>query len=399
MIVAEHLGKVYRRYARPLDSLLEMLFRRPRHTPFVALQDINFELHRGETMGVVGDNGAGKSTLLKILAGTISPSSGRLTVQGRVSAILELGTGFHPDFSGLENIRLGLALQGLDEAEAEALIPEIIEFSELAAFIDQPLKTYSSGMYVRLAFSVLTCTDPDILIVDEALAVGDVHFQKKCMDRMTDFRRRGKALLFCSHVLYQVRHLCDRAIWLDHGRIRLAGPADEVVDAYQDYVRSREGATPNPACEVDVAEETAAGKRAWLETVRLIGKELRGEPPRFKTGEPFSVEIVAYRGDLPLEDVHVGVVLKRNDGIQCFGASTEADDRILIDMGNGRVGIIYEIPSLPLLSGEYSLDVWLIDATGVHVYDSRLSCLPFQVRQPMKAVGVCWMAHEWRSPE
>ncbi len=396
---AQNLGKVYRRYPRPLDSLLEMLLRRPRHQPFHALDGVSFDLHYGETLGVIGDNGAGKSTLLKILAGSVAPTFGALAIHGRVSAILELGAGFHPEFSGLENIRLGCALLGLDEAETAARIPEIIDFSELGEFIHQPVKTYSSGMYVRLAFSLVTCVDPDILIVDEALAVGDAHFQKKCMDRMTEFRERDKALLFCSHALYQVKHLCDRVLWLENGRVRLSGPAEEVVDAYQDYVRQRDAQYPAPSMakpETHIQEE----KRAWLESVRLLhGRADEDGRPRYHTGETFQVEVLAHAGRLPLEDIHVGVVIKRNDGVQCFGASTEVDRVALTDLGEGKVGVIYDIPALPLLSGEYLLDVWLLDRTGVHVYDSEESCQPFRVRQPMKAVGVCWMEHDWQAVE
>jgi len=397
-ITASHLTKVYRRYPRPLDSLLEMLLGLPRHTPFYAMTDVTFHVDFGETVGIIGDNGAGKSTLLKILAGTIQPTGGSLEVHGRVAAILELGAGFHPEFTGLENIRMGLALLGLDEAEAESRIPDVVEFSELEDFIHQPVKTYSSGMYVRLAFSVVSCVDPDILIVDEALAVGDAHFQKKCMDRMTGFRERGKALLFCSHALYQVRHLCDRVVWLDHGRVRLAGPADEVVDAYQDYVRQQDALHPVPNAG-HVQPGPLLEKRAWLETVRFVESETDDDGrPRFVTGGRFRLEVNAVRGQVEPDDIHVGVVIKRNDGIQCFGASTEADGISLAKIDARRVGIVYEIPELPLLSGEYSLDVWLIDTSGVHVYDSRLSCLPFRVRQPMKAVGLCWMAHYWRPP-
>ncbi|HHJ40177.1 MAG: hypothetical protein AXA67_07260 [Methylothermaceae bacteria B42] len=399
-IRANNLGKVYRRYPRPIDSLLEMLLRRPRHHPFHALDGVSFELNYGETVGVIGDNGAGKSTLLKILAGSVAPTFGELAIHGRVSAILELGAGFHPEFTGLENIRLGCALLGLDEAETQTRIPEIIDFSELGEFIHQPVKTYSSGMYVRLAFSLVTCIDPDILIVDEALAVGDAHFQKKCMDRMTEFRERNKALLFCSHALYQVKHLCDRVLWLESGRVRLSGPAEEVVDAYQDYVRQRDAQYPAPSMAHPAAAQVQQEKRAWLESIQLLHcrKDDDGRP-RYHTGEVFQLEVLAHAGVMPLADIHVGIVIKRNDGVQCFGASTEVDQVTLTDLGEGKVGVIFEIPALPLLSGEYLLDVWLIDRTGVHVYDSRESCLPFRVRQPMKAVGICWMEHQWQAAE
>ena len=194
---ASALTKHYAVYARPADRLIEMITRRPRHTSFAALQDVSFDVQRGETIGIVGQNGAGKSTLLKLLAGVTQPTSGTLQVQGTIASILELGTGFHPDFSGRDNAALNAAILGVSAEEIRRRLPAILEFSELGAFIDQPVKTYSSGMYMRLAFSVAVNIDPDILIIDEALAVGDGHFQKKCIDRIREFQERGKTILFC----------------------------------------------------------------------------------------------------------------------------------------------------------------------------------------------------------
>ncbi len=397
---AWNLGKVYRLYNRPLDSLLEMLFRRRRHTPFHALEDVSFQLDFGETLGIVGDNGAGKSTLLKILAGTIEPSTGRLEVRGRVAAILELGVGFHPEFTGLENLRLGCAMMGLDESETEERIPQILEFSELGEFIHQPLKTYSSGMYVRLAFSLVTSVDPDILIIDEALAVGDAHFQKKCMDRMTEFRQQGKALLFCSHSLYQIRHLCDRALWIDHGRVRLMGPVEEVVDAYQDHVRRQDLSHPAKSTAVEPAHAGPEEKIAWITEVRWLASPAGEEGvPVFSTHDALRLEVVAGLGRVEADDVHIGVVIRRNDSVACFGASTEVDRVPLAILEKGRVGIVYEITDLPLLSGEYGCDIYLLDATGVHIYDCWPACLKFRVRQPGKELGMCWMEHRWLPPQ
>lgn len=397
-LIAWNLGKVYRRYARPLDSLLEMFLRRPRHTPFYALAEVSFRLDYGETLGIVGDNGAGKSTLLKILAGTIQPTSGTLQVNGRIAAILELGAGFHPEFSGLENLRLGCSLLGLDEAETEARLPQIIEFSELGEFIDQPLKTYSSGMYVRLAFSLVTSVDPDILIIDEALAVGDAHFQKKCMDRMTQFREQGKALLFCSHALYQLRCLCDRVLWLEHGRVRQIGPAEAVLDAYQDHIRQQDQRHPAGASQSQASPSTG-GLRAWIASAQLLNPPpaLDGLPV-YTTGEALQLEVLADPGAVDPEDVHVGVVIRRNDGIGCFGASTQVDGVPLSVLADGKLGIVYVVLSLPLLSGEYACDLYLLDRSGAHIYDCWQAYLRFRVRQPKQALGICWMEHQWLPP-
>ena len=215
---------------------------RPRryHQDFWALRDVNLHLEAGQSCGIVGRNGSGKSTLLKLISGVTRPSSGTVEVAGRVGALLELGTGFHPEYTGRENIYFSAAMLGLEGAETEALAPEIIAFAELADFIDQPVKTYSSGMYMRLGFAVATSIRPDILITDEVLAVGDEAFQKKCIRRMEAFLDQGNTLLFCSHSMYHVQKLCQKAVWLDHGQVRAWGGAAEVTLAFEDYLRELE---------------------------------------------------------------------------------------------------------------------------------------------------------------
>ena len=205
----QNVGKEYRLYAKPHDRLWEALFRKPKHDLFKVLSDISFNVALGQSLGIIGDNGAGKSTLLKLLAGTIHPTTGNIEVNGRVAALLELGAGFHPEFTGRQNIHLNASLLGIPEEEIKLKENEIIEFAELEQFIDRPVRTYSSGMYVRLAFSIATTVDPEILIIDEALAVGDMAFQKKCITRMNFFKEQGKTMLFCSHSMYLVQELCD----------------------------------------------------------------------------------------------------------------------------------------------------------------------------------------------
>src|SRR5688572_17335560 len=195
---ADEVSKHYDMYRRPVDRLIEILTRRPRHIVFPALESVTFEVERGETVGIIGQNGAGKSTLLKLLCGVTRPSSGSLQANGTIASILELGTGFHPEFTGRDNAALNAAILGLSHAEARERLPAILEFSELGSFVDRPVKTYSSGMYMRLAFSVAVNVDPDILVIDEALAVGDGHFQKKCIEKIREFQQEGKTILFCS---------------------------------------------------------------------------------------------------------------------------------------------------------------------------------------------------------
>ena len=238
-IIVENISKHFKIYRRPQDRLAEILFRKQKHELFRVLKDISFALEDGESVGIVGINGAGKSTLLKILAGTLQASSGQFEMSGQVAALLELGAGFHPEFSGRENIRLNASLLGVSEHNIIELENDIIDFSELRDFIDRPVKTYSSGMYVRLAFSIATMVRPDILIIDEALSVGDLTFQKKCVQRMNDFKQQSKTLVFCSHSMFHVQELCEKAIWLHEGQIREIGDSDRVVGHYEDFCNSK----------------------------------------------------------------------------------------------------------------------------------------------------------------
>jgi lipopolysaccharide transport system ATP-binding protein len=404
-LIAKDLGKMYRRYHQPIDSLKELIFRQQYHEAFWALKEVNFRCEAGEVLGVVGDNGAGKSTLLKLLSGTMRPTEGELIVNGRVSAILELGSGFHTEYTGLENIHLGCAVLGLNAAQIEAKVDEIIDFSELGDFIHQPVKSYSSGMFVRLAFSVVTSVDPDILIVDEALSVGDQHFQKKSMDRMMSFKEQGKALVFCSHSLYHVKELCRRAIWIDKGVIQVQGESGEVIDQYNDHVRMQNRiAVPLP--KSTLLETKAKGENnkqltAYLSEATLLNAQLDNAGiALYRTGDKFQVQVLAHKQEsLALEDVHIGIIIKRNDGVQCFGVSTVLDGELLFTgQDNNALGVVYEIPELSLLSGQYSLEIWLIDTTSAHVYDSMQSCCEFKVRQPNTEVGVVYLPHQWSAP-
>lgn len=383
-------GVVYRRYAHPRDALLEWLWRRPRHQPFHALQGLTLEVRPGDSLGVVGDNGAGKSTLLKMLAGNLPPSEGICEVHGRRSALLELGVGLQPEFSGEENARTGLALRGFTHAEIERKLPEVLAFAELGEFAAQPVKTWSSGMIVRLVFAIAAVIEPEVLIVDEALSVGDQYFQKKSLDRMRAILGSGATLVFCSHNLFQVREMCRRAVWLERGKVRMLGDAQAVVDAYQSDVRGR-SEPPAPA----------AKRLEWaaMPTSPVI-LDMALERDSLQTHGRFAVRVQASQVGRDATDVHVGIVIRRNDGIQCYGISTLHDGVQMQPAGDGVLVAELVIDSLPLLSGEYCLEVWLIDASGVHVYDSRERCCHFRVQQAgqQQGIGLVWLPHRWRSP-
>src|SRR5437870_6494440 len=255
---AVELTKQYNIYGRPIDRLVEFVTRRPRHTVFPALQDVTFEVERGETIGIIGQNGAGKSTLLKLLCSVTRPTSGTIESRGTIASILELGTGFHPEFSGRDNAALNAAILGLTPSQVRESLPKILEFSELGTFLDRPVKTYSSGMYMRLAFSVAVNVDPDILVIDEALAVGDGHFQKKCMDKIREFQERGKTILFCSHALYHINAICRRTLWLDRGHVMRFGPSSDVVHDYDTFLLERDRTHPATADESAPADRPAS---------------------------------------------------------------------------------------------------------------------------------------------
>jgi lipopolysaccharide transport system ATP-binding protein len=237
-ITVDGLNKDFRIYERPQDRLTELITRKPRHQLYHVLKDISFAVADGKSFGIIGNNGAGKSTLLKLLVGTLQPTSGSIQVDGQVAALLELGAGFHPEFTGRRNIYLNAALLGVSDDNIIELENEIIEFSGLGDFIDRPVKTYSSGMYVRLAFSIATMVRPDILVIDEALSVGDMAFQRKCVARMNQFRAEQKTMVFCSHSMFHVQELCDSAIWLHEGKIREIGDSQKVVADYEHFCNS-----------------------------------------------------------------------------------------------------------------------------------------------------------------
>jgi lipopolysaccharide transport system ATP-binding protein len=386
---ATGLGKAYPLAARPRERLRQLLWGRPFEGPVHwALRELSLEVPRGGSLGVIGENGAGKSTLLALLAGLTEPTEGMVAVAGRVATLLDLGAGFNPLFTGRENVRLGGAILGLSPREVEARLPDILAFAELGDFVDRPVRTYSSGMYVRLAFALATSVDPDVLVIDEILAVGDQYFQKKCVDRIQAFRRAGVALVFCSHNLYLVKELCEQAVWLREGRVAAMGETGAVEDAYASYLRARMA----PGAEAP-SWSRPADSPAWLTAVRVVDGD--GVPrEHFLTGEALAIE-VEFETATPDLPVHVGVHLVRNDAVECFATSTHFGGAV--PARHGRQGaIVLRFPALPLFSGTFHVSIGLLDEHGLHPYDLRWRVCEFTVTHRGRESGFCQLEHEWR---
>ena len=364
------LTKVYRVYATPRDRLTELLTGRSRHADVAALAGISGEVRQGSVVGLIGENGSGKSTLLKILAGTTEPTAGRVERHGRIASILELGSAFHPEVTGRRNVVLQAALMGLSRDEVESALPEIEAFAELGDFFDRPVKTYSSGMNMRLAFAAATAVLPDVVILDEALAVGDGHFQKKCVDRISELKESGRTILFCSHAMYYVTTLCNTAIWLKRGAIASEGPAHKVVMEYEAYLARRE--------KREAAEAPRAPSRrtpARFLRVALLGRDGK-EREAYTPGEPWIFE-AEFEADLPESPLQLHVGVATHDQVNCFSADSRKDG-VGPFSGQTVYRVRVEVRSFPLSKGEFIVNAYLGDETGLALYDARTN-IPFRV--------------------
>ena len=352
MITVHNVSKLYRLYGRPSDRIVEAvsLNRVHRHQDFWALRDISLSVERGETLGIVGPNGCGKSTLLQIICGVLEPTTGRVVTQGRVAALLELGAGFNPEFTGRENVYLNGEILGLGRAEMERVLPEIERFADIGEFIDHPVKTYSSGMYVRLAFSTAINVSPDILVVDEALAVGDAVFANRCVRKFEEIRKRGVTVIFVSHDLGLVKLISDRAIFLLNGRIEAEGEPSSVINRYIGVVLERQRAFEageNGRRPSSIQSSFRHGDRlAEVIGVELVGRDDR--PTRVvESGDPVVVRVTShFNADQP--DPMVGIMIRTRIGMDVFGTNTKLEKAAL---GACRAG--------DTLATEFHFNCWL----------------------------------------
>jgi ABC-type polysaccharide/polyol phosphate transport system ATPase subunit len=431
-IEVTHVSKIYRRYSRrrQFATLKSALLSRslirdlqPDET-FAALDDVSFTLPKGRTLGVIGRNGSGKSTMLKLVAGITKPTTGTVQVNGRISALIELGAGFHPEISGRENVFINGIMLGLTKKEIARRFDEIVAFAEMEEFIDAPVKTYSSGMYMRLGFAVAIHVDPDVLLVDEVLAVGDEGFTHKCLDKFAEFKRRGKTILLVTHSLGLVERFCDEALWLDGGRLTGMGDPRRIVGAYVTDVevaeeeeiaaadaKAQESAvaiSPDQAAAavlpdnpIETAEAPAdmfkATEGRWgsreIEITDVLLSSSSGERGHvFQSGNPLDIRI-RLRAPVAMDDFVIGIGIFNAEGVCCYGTNTGLDElkgeRIF-----GDADATFRIASLDLVEGTYKLDVAVHKADG-YPYDYHRLLYTFRVKSRTKDVGIYRPRHEW----
>ncbi len=382
-----HLSGVGKDYAK-LDAnagrlrlVFDLLRGRGAPQVFQALDEVSFDLAAGESLGIIGENGAGKSTLLKIVAGVITPTRGLVESHGRVGALLELGSGFHPEYSGLANIDLAAALLGLTRAEIASKRDEIVAFADIGEHINDPIKHYSSGMVVRLGFAVATALTPDILITDEVLAVGDESFQKKCVAWMESYLAGGGTLLLCSHSMYHIQKLCRAALWLKDGRVERYGPAAEVSQAYLAYHEEKSAGAKRPIAARSAA---AAGVYA-VQSLTL------NPPATLMSGSALTIagEVFSPDGRAPV--VLLGLV--RADGTPVYGVATDMDGVVPARIGSHRFAFSLTFPRLPLLPGKYLVRAHALDPEGVRLFDNVE--MPLLIEGATREMGLVRIEHGW----
>ena len=356
----EHISKTFRLYHERAYSLKERIVNRraPRYEIFWALRDVSLQIGTGETAGLIGPNGSGKSTLLKLTAGIIRPTEGRITTHGRMASLLELGAGFHPDLTGRENVFLNASILGISRKETEKQFDSIVQFAELENFIDMQVRHYSSGMYVRLGFAVAVHVEPEILIVDEVLAVGDEAFQKKCLDRIRLFQSEGRTIVFVTHAVDLVREVCNKAYFIWKGNLQAEGVPAEVIRTYRQHIHADDHS------EMNALNESGTRDVSMTE-VKIMGGE-GVERQTFSPGEPFTIEITL-AADEPVDDVVTGMIITDERDAEIF-ATNNLMEGVPLGGVDGRKKVRFDFPAMPLLNGNYKLSISVHDSNDSVVY-------------------------------
>lgn len=408
-ICVDHVTKIYKIYDAPKDRFKEALGigHRQYYQNFYALREVSFTVGKGEIVGIVGRNGSGKSTILKILTGVLTPTGGKVSIEGKVSALLELGAGFNMEYTGMKNIYLNATMMHMSKNDIERKIPDILKFADIGDYIYQPVKTYSSGMFVRLAFAVAINVDPDVLIVDEALAVGDTRFQLKCMDKFTEFVEAGKTILFVSHDVNAIKRFCNRAIWLNQGKLIMDGNTDEVTDRYLDFLKSdisveeylalcESSQTDRSMAEDDQAETIDLDSIEMVEIHELhMYNEAGREIDDIQHGDSIRLRVSYFVSDLSIEEPVLGVAIRRIDNEYICGLNTKLD-HVSIPWKRGYNEVTLKYQCFNLIGGEYYFDVGIFDKTGIVNIDYKTKIKNFFVKMDYIAEGIVVLNHEWK---
>ncbi|MGF7049240.1 teichoic acid transport system ATP-binding protein [Paenibacillus sp. DS2015] len=401
IIEIQDVVKSYKLYDKPLDRLKEVISptHKTYHKEFKALNGISFKVEKGDALGILGKNGSGKSTLLKIITGVLSPTSGTIQVKGKISAILELGAGFNPEYSGKENVYLNGLMMGFTREEIDIKMDSIIEFADIGEFIEQPVKIYSSGMFARLAFAVSINVEPDILIVDEALAVGDVRFQTKCIDKMKELKSKGTTILFVSHATEQVKRFCNKAVWLKDGVVQASGESSEVADLYEDFMKYNTDLTVNTELSTEQNQPEISQPEDFVkpnnpDILSSITK-VNLNSNNLKTFDELEVEVEYEVYENVIDDLLLGVAIYTPDRQYIFGPNTHLEK---IDIPNrlGRHRVKYIISSLSLLSGTFCIDVGLFNNEGIVCLDYKQEVSVFKISNKYFSEGLLYMEHKWK---
>ena len=424
-IHAQNLGKQYVLGASPYQRLWQLLVGSSSNlSHFNALSGVDINIAQGESIGIIGQNGAGKSTLLQLLCGTLTPSTGQLEVNGQVAALLELGAGFNQDFTGRENILFSAALYGMQALHIEKHLQEIIDFADIGEFIDQPVRTYSSGMYVRLAFAIATSVKPDILVIDEALSVGDGAFSRKSFDRIMQLKESGVTLLFCSHSLFQVESLCSRCIWLHQGQVMAQGPSAEVIAKYNDWLSQQavakapiirndqgtvagltadatsdgsSGAASSPELDLSLPSFKGSAGSVRFTNLNAHCDDLGGTALTARSGQSLLSVDFEFMADPQLPIPNLALVVYSADGKIVCSTGTWIEGINLTRGADGIGRASLNFPKLPLLKGQYSLTAFLMCERAVHVYEAVEHFATVQVSQPHLEQGLFSIPHQWQT--
>jgi ABC-type polysaccharide/polyol phosphate transport system ATPase subunit len=404
-VIAEDIFKYYKKFSHKHKflTLKSALVNRTLFSDlktdekFAALKGVSFNVEKGKTLSLIGENGSGKSTMLKILAGISRPTTGTITTTGRISALIELGAGFHPEISGRENIFINGIILGLTKKKIEERLEEIVKFAELEEFIDNPVKSYSSGMYMRLGFSIAINVDPDILLIDEVLAVGDASFVPKCLDKINEFKRKGKTIIFVSHDLATVERISDEVIWLKDGKLEMRGYPKRVIDAYMEYIGKRDEKKAEIQHQEEEKQSEENREKRWgskeieINNVKMI--DTRGkEKYIYEADEPLTIEFEVTAHN-PENDFVFGIGIYNSEGVHCYGTNTFIEDYKSKEItGKGKIKV--HIPALNLINGTYYLDIASHKRDG-YPFDYHHFQYTFRVTSTEKDVGIARVPHRW----